>query len=191
MPSKQRKNITCACAGCRVAKVRCDGGNPCDRCCSKGLQCFYPSQKKRGFPKKSAMHDKETLHEPTINNNQQENHNTELTTYNYNQIYSPPPERIVSFEDSAHRQALLSIYLGNFHVEKYSLVPTASLIQPITDSDKVMQLISLATSARSSGKLDVSNQSSFVITFKKTHPDHSTICFFYFYFASFHFHSGL
>lgn len=42
-----------SCDFCTQSKVKCSGGYPCERCVTKGTQCFYSPRKKRGAPKKT------------------------------------------------------------------------------------------------------------------------------------------
>lgn len=44
-----------SCDSCTASKVKCTGGNPCERCTQKSLECFYSPRKRRSKPKKQKL----------------------------------------------------------------------------------------------------------------------------------------
>ena len=43
-----RKRVTVACEGCKQARRKCNGQNPCDFCQKRKIDCVYEQAKKRG-----------------------------------------------------------------------------------------------------------------------------------------------
>ncbi|KAF9789840.1 hypothetical protein BJ322DRAFT_561924 [Thelephora terrestris] len=53
-----RGRVTKACEYCKFRKVKCSGGEPCERCTERAIQCVYERRKPRGPAKKrSEMRD--------------------------------------------------------------------------------------------------------------------------------------
>ncbi len=43
-----RKRVTVACEGCKQARRKCNGQNPCEFCQKRKIECIYEQAKKRG-----------------------------------------------------------------------------------------------------------------------------------------------
>jgi len=52
---KEVKKHSIACVACRKRKTRCSGSFPCVRCTSKGIECVFTHNKKRGPPAKKNL----------------------------------------------------------------------------------------------------------------------------------------
>ena len=46
--STQERQVKKTCEACVKSKVRCDGNSPCDRCLTRGVECFFIFEQKRG-----------------------------------------------------------------------------------------------------------------------------------------------
>lgn len=99
-----------ACVKCAIARVRCSGGTPCDRCGTKKLDCEYPKERKskiRAMREASqasaaAAEERQETNRTFASTNETQSQNNDVRMETVSPVYTAPQQpRFGSFEHSS------------------------------------------------------------------------------------------